>query len=114
MGVRTMIRADRLNTSMGYIAAIFHKANEFPRVEPPSSGCVVRGATIYSPEAAFRALARCQPSRLRAAALASPSHGPHRTAFFIPLRTPPPGISRGSLAIVQMQHPLQHSIRAIR
>jgi hypothetical protein len=44
MGIGTMVRAPRLSTSMGYIAAIFHKANEYPRVKPPSFGCAVRGA----------------------------------------------------------------------
>lgn len=43
-GGRTMERAHRLSRSMGYIAATFHKANEYPRVEPPSFGCFVRGA----------------------------------------------------------------------
>ena len=44
MGIGTMVRAHRLSTSMDYIAAIFHRANEYPRVEPPSFGCAVRGA----------------------------------------------------------------------
>jgi hypothetical protein len=43
MGVGTMVRAPHLSTSKGYIAAIFHKTNEYPRVESPSFGCAVRG-----------------------------------------------------------------------
>ena len=77
---------------MGYIAAIFHRrtsTREWNRL-PLTVLSVER--TVHSPQAVFRALARCRPPRLRAVAPASPSHGPHRPAIFITLRTPPPWI----------------------
>ena len=39
-----MIRTDRLSRSMGCSATTFHMANECPRVEPLSVGCLVRRA----------------------------------------------------------------------
>ena len=103
-----MLRAPRLSTSMGYIAAIFHKANEYPRVEPPSFGCAIRGAYRPFARSGFRALARCRSPRLRAAALASPSHGADRTAIFITLRAPPPRVfsHRANAAPEAEQHSL--------
>ena len=91
MGIGTMVRAHRLSTSMGYIAAIFHNPNEYPRVEPPSFGCVVSGA--------YRPFARSCLSRPRLLPAISPSSSggqcisrPHLTAIFITLRTPRPRI----------------------
>ena len=77
----TMVRAHRLSTSMGYIAAIFHKANEYPRVEPLSFGCACsRSVPSIRQKRSSAPSPAAGHSRLRAAALASsisrpPSYG---------------------------------------
>ena len=109
MGIGTMVRAHRLSTSIGYIAAIFHKANEYPRVEPPSFGCAVRGAYRSFAGSGLprpHPLPAISPSSSGAGQSISrpPSHGDLHYS-----EDP----SAADLA-AQMQHPLQNSIRAIR